>query len=107
MLRPFSEPGSLMRKKSAPARNKGVGELQRQALDARRRAEATKREAREAKRRAREARRLFKEAKKVAKKARADLENLSRKLKKLLGPGAKATSKAGTPVKATRKKRSV
>ncbi|MFC4307983.1 alanine-zipper protein [Steroidobacter flavus] len=82
-----------MKKKSAPARagkgkKKNVGELQRQALDARKRAESAKQEARDAKTRAREARKLFKEAKKVAKKARAELEGLSKKLKKLLGPDA-------------------
>ncbi|WP_116810018.1 hypothetical protein [Steroidobacter cummioxidans] len=67
------------------AKKKNVGELQRRALDARKRAESAKKEARDAKLRAREARRIFKEAKKVAKKARAELEGLSRKLKKLLG----------------------
>lgn len=70
------------------AKKKIVGELQRRTLNARKRAELAKKEARDAKARAREARRLFKEAKKVAKKARAELEGLSKKLKKLLGPDA-------------------
>jgi hypothetical protein len=82
-----------MKKKSVPARagkakKKNVGELQRRALDARKRAESAKQEARDAKARAREARQIFKEAKKVAKKARAELAGLSKKLKKLLGPKA-------------------
>ncbi|WP_129779412.1 hypothetical protein [Peristeroidobacter soli] len=88
-----------MKKKSAPAqaekkgKKKNVGELQRRALDARKRAESARKEARDAKDRAREARKLFKEAKKVAKKARAELEGLSKKLKKLLGPDATLKAK--------------
>ena len=82
-------------------KKKSVTALQRRTQDARKRAESAKKDARDAKARAREARRLFKEAKKVAKKARAELEGLSKKLKKLLGPNASLSS-----VKAPRKKRS-
>lgn len=78
-------------------KKKSVGELQRRTLNARKRAKQAKQEARDAKVRAREARRLFKQAKKVAKKARAELEGLSKKLKKLLGPDAS--------LKSSRKKR--
>jgi translation initiation factor 2 beta subunit (eIF-2beta)/eIF-5 len=78
-------------------KKKSVSALQRRTLDARKRAESARQEARDAKARAREAHRLFKEAKKVAKKARAELEGLSKKLKKMLGPD--------TSVKGKRKKR--
>jgi len=75
------------RKKRA---SKGLVELQA------RRKEAQLRR-RRAKQQAKEARKLLKQARKVAKRAKAELQQLSKKLKKLLADAAKQNSSKPRP----------
>jgi len=65
------------------------------ALEARRQEARTRR--RLAKQQAKEARKLMKQARKVAKRAKAELQVLSRKLKKLLADAPRATTKPARP----------
>ena len=79
-----------------------VLKLQSRTQLARMRTEAARRQARLAKQQAKAARKLFKSARQVAKRAKAELAELSRKLKKVL-EGTVAMGDKAQPAKKKRK----
>ena len=92
------------KKRSARVAGDRVRELRAKAEAARQRRVDARKEAKAAKQRAKEARRLFKDARKIAKRAKAELDVVSRKLRKLLKGAPRQAARAVKRVAKARKK---